>query len=70
MSAAAQSMTAEIANQHLVNVLEELEVTVGKALHLQNFPDDAAALESRLDIGRDIAYTLVRLCRQYVQHLT
>jgi hypothetical protein len=70
MSAAAQSMTAEIANQHLVNALEELEVTVGRALHLQNFPDDPESLESRLKIGRDIAYTLVRLCRQYVRHLT
>jgi hypothetical protein len=70
MSAAAQSMTAETANQHLVNALEELEVKVGKALHLQNFPDDAAALESCLDIGRDVAYTLVCLCHQYIQHLT
>jgi hypothetical protein len=70
MSAAAQSMTAEIANQHLINALEELEDTVGQALHLQNFPDDPVSVESHLNIGRDVAYTLVSLCRQYVQHLT
>ncbi|KAJ8593476.1 hypothetical protein M405DRAFT_839180 [Rhizopogon salebrosus TDB-379] len=70
MSAAAQSMTAEVTNQHLVNALEELEVQVGKALHLQNFPDDAAALESCLDIGRDVAYTLQILFSTYAPVVT
>lgn len=53
------SITAEEANRQLVNVLRRLEVPVSQALRLQNSPHDEFADESRLNIGVDIAYTLV-----------
>jgi hypothetical protein len=58
------SITAEEANQQLVNVLHRLEVTVRQALRLQNDPNDQFALDARINMGVDIAYTLVCYCRQ------
>jgi hypothetical protein len=63
------SITAEEANQELVNVLRRLEVTVAQALRLQNSPDDAFALDARLNMGVDIAYALVRYCQKFLQCL-
>jgi hypothetical protein len=59
MPAAAQSITPEVANQYLVDALQQLEVTVAQALPLQNSPDDQFALDTRIAIARDVAYTLV-----------
>jgi hypothetical protein len=62
MSHLAQSsnvITAEIANQELVKALQQLEVTVGHGLRLQQMPNDAFALETRRQLGRDIGYALV-----------
>jgi hypothetical protein len=64
MSNAAQStnsITAEEANQQLVNVLRRLEVTVGQALRLQNSPDDQFAIDARHNMAVEIAYTLACL---------
>lgn len=68
MQAAAQSITPEVANQHLVDALQQLEVTVAQALPLQNSPDDQFALDTRITIARDMGYTLVSVCRQLVKH--
>ncbi|KAJ8582284.1 hypothetical protein M405DRAFT_846534 [Rhizopogon salebrosus TDB-379] len=68
MSHLAQSsnvITAEIANQELVKALQQLEVTVGHGLHLQQMPNDAFALETRRQLGRDIGYALNDLFDKY-----
>ncbi|KAJ8580015.1 hypothetical protein M405DRAFT_869795 [Rhizopogon salebrosus TDB-379] len=68
MSRLAQSsnvITAEIANQELVKALQQLEVTVGHGLRLQQTPNDAFALETRRQLGRDIGYALNDLFDKY-----
>jgi hypothetical protein len=69
MQAPAQFITAEVANQHLVNALAQLEITVGQALPLQNSPGDEFALETRINIAEEIGYSLVSLCRPFIRPL-
>ena len=64
------SIAAEDANRRLVNVLQQLEVTVGQALRLQNGPADEFSRDARLNMGMDIAYTLVGHWRQFHEYLT
>jgi hypothetical protein len=73
MSDLAQSsnvITAEIANQEMVKALQQLEVTVGHGLRLQQTPNDAFALDSRCQLGRDIGYALVSTLRHIIPVLT
>ena len=64
------SLTAEEANQYLVDLLHQLEGRVAQALRLQHTPDDPYARDSSMAMAVDIAYTLVSEWRQFLTTLT
>ena len=73
MSNSAQSsnsLAAEEANQHLVDLLHQLEGRVAQALRLQHTPDDPYARDASMAMAVEIAYTLVSAWRQFLTILT